>query len=73
MYSQLFDMPGVSFFFFFPFFLGMKNRGSMEPVQRGGPWTWDPGFVLSQRSRLVQVPGGGGLRYDNDGGTSRTI
>ena len=20
----------------------------MDPVQRGGPWTWGPGFVISQ-------------------------
>ena len=27
-------------------FVGMKNRGSMDPVQRGGPWTWGSDFEM---------------------------
>ena len=42
--QQRCDIRGVPFF---SIFLGMKNRWSMDPVQRGGPWTWGPGFVLS--------------------------
>ena len=34
-------------FFFYSIFLGMKNKGSTGPYNRGGPWTWGPGFVLS--------------------------
>ena len=42
------DLRGVSSFLLFSIFLGTKNRGSMDPVQRGGPWTWGPGFVISR-------------------------
>ena len=42
------------FFFLFFLFLGMKSRGSIDPVQRGGPWTWGSDFVLSLSHLIIQ-------------------
>ena len=33
----------------------VQTGGSMDPIQRGGPWTWGPGFVLSLFISLIRM------------------